>query len=174
MKTMICMAALVLLTTQSGAETYSWIDENGTYNFSDDYNRVPKKYRKSVGRSGDDGVAKTPADAPVPVKSEATAIKPATATSTAADADKSLYDGKTQEEWRKEFDVREAELKSMEQRSEQLQTILRKPVNISRGRYSELMNEYDTLRKEYSDKYKLYSDLVESARKAGLTVVMKK
>lgn len=170
MKTIICMAVLVLLSTQSGAETYSWIDEHGTYNYSDDYNSVPKKYRKNVGRRGDDGAAKTPAEAPVPVKSEATAVKPATA----ADGDKRLYDGKTQEEWRKEFDVREAELKRLELRSEQLQTILRKPVNISRGSYSELMNEYDALRKEYNEKYKLYSDLVESARKAGLTVVMKK
>lgn len=170
MKTVICMAVLVLLSTQSGAETYSWIDENGTYNFSDDYNSVPRKYRKSVGRRGDDGAAKSPADAPISAKREAAAAKP----EPTADVDKSLYDGKTQEEWRKEFDARESELKRLELRSEQIQMILKKPVNISKGSFSELMSEYEALRKEYSEKYKLYSDLVESARKAGLTVVMKK
>jgi len=158
------------LSTQSGAETYSWIDDNGTYNFSDDYGRVPEKYRKSAGRRGDDGAVKPSADAPVPVKSEATAIQPATA----ADADKPLYDGKTQEVWRKEFDVREAELKRLELRMEQIQATLKNPVNSARGSLSSLITEHETLGKEYKEKYKLYSDLVESARKAGLTVVMKK
>ena len=170
MKTIICMALLMLLSTQSGAETYSWIDENGTYNYSDDYNSVPKKYRKNVGRRGDDGAAKTPAEAPVPVKSEATAVKPATV----ADADKPLYDGKTQEEWRKEFDVREAELKRLGLRMEQIQATVKNPSNTERGSLRALIAEYEALRKEYNEKYKRYSDLVESARKAGLVVVMKK
>ncbi|HBA72167.1 MAG: hypothetical protein A2X82_13445 [Geobacteraceae bacterium GWC2_55_20] len=170
MKTIICMALLMLLSTQSGAETYSWIDENGTYNYSDDYNSVPKKYRKNVGRRGDDGAAKTPAEAPVPVKSEATAVKPATV----ADADKPLYDGKTQEEWRKEFDVREAELKRLGLRMEQIQATVKNPSNTERGSLPALIAEYEALRKEYNEKYKRYSDLVESARKAGLVVVMKK
>jgi len=170
MKTIVCMALLMLLSTQSGAETYSWIDESGTYNYSDDYNSVPKKYRKSVGRRGDEGVAKPQADAPVPVKSEATALKPATAT----DADKLLYDGKTQEDWRKGFDVREAELKRLEQRMGQIQATLKNPSNSERGSLSALIAEHEALGKEYKEKYKLYSDLVESARKAGLNVVMKK
>lgn len=170
MKTMICMAALVLLTTQSGAETYSWVDESGTYNFSDDLSRVPEKYRKKVGRRGDDGAAKPSANAPVPEKSEATAIKPVTA----ADADKPLYDGKTQEEWRKEFDAREAELKRLGLRMEQIQATLKNPSNSERGSLSVLIAEHEALSKEYREKYKLYSDFVESARKAGLTVVMKK
>lgn len=170
MKTIVCMALLVLLSTQSGAETYSWIDENGTYNYSDDYNNVPKKYRKSAGRRGDDGAAKPPVDAPIPSKSESTAVKPATA----VDEDKPLYDGKTQEVWRKEFDAREAELKRLELRMEQIQTTLKNPVNSARGSLSSLIAEHETLGKEYKEKYKLYSDFVESARKAGLTVVMKK
>ena len=161
---------MLLLSTQSGAETYSWIDENGTYNYSDDYNRVPKKYRKSAGRRGDDDNTPTLQKAPLPEKNDKPGLKPVLA----ADTDKQFYNGKTQAAWRKEFDVQETELKRLELRLEQLQGTIKKPGSLSRERQSELIREYETVRLEYKNKYRIYSDLIESARKAGLSVEIKK
>lgn len=161
---------MLLLTTLSGAETYSWIDKNGTYNFSDDYNSVPKKYRKSIRRHGDDDNTPTLPKAPLPEKNDKPVLKPVIA----ADSDKQLYSGKTEAAWRKEFEVQETELKRLELLLDQLQGTIKKPGSLSRERQSELIREYETVRLEYKDKYKVYSDLIESARKAGLSVEIKK
>lgn len=169
MKTLFCLVIVLLLSTRSGAETYSWVDETGTYNFSDDYNRVPKKYRKNIKRRGDDDSAPAIQKTPLPEKNETPVVKPARS----ADVDKQLYNGKTQAAWRKEFDVQEVELKRLELRLEQMQVMLNKPGQLPHERQTGI-KEYDALRAEYKEKYAVYSDLIESARKAGLTVEIKK
>lgn len=173
MKTIICMAVLLMLSTQSSAETYSWVDENGTYNFSDDYNSVPPKYRKSAGRRGNAASLESPQNTAVAEEKPALPEN-SEKMSGLQGGDKQLYGGKTQETWRKELDVQVAELMRLEKRSEQIQTKLNKPVGISRSEYSALLNEYNSLRSEYDEKYKVYNDLIELARKAGLTVTNKK
>lgn len=174
MKTLIFLGLmLLLLSNRSGAETYSWVDGNGTYNFSDDYNSIPKKYRKNVKRSGD-VVDSEPTQNAAPV--EKPEVKPAVAEKSAVPAagDKQLYGGKTQEAWRKDFEVQEVELKRLEQQLEQLKNEINKPNQSSRVQQSELIKQYNAIRVEYTDKYKIYSELMESARKAGLTVEIKK
>lgn len=163
---------IVLLTaSQLPAETYSWVDGNGVWNFSDDYYSVPKKYRKSVRRSGDDDSSRLEQKAPLMEKNQTTAAKP----EPAAEADKRLYNGETQEMWRKKLDLQETELKRLEVRLEELQKMINaRPDQYSRGQRSEMFREYESVRVEYKEKYKIYSDLIESARKAGLMVEMKK
>ena len=34
--------AVLVLAVQVGAETYSWVDEQGTYNFTEDLSKVPR------------------------------------------------------------------------------------------------------------------------------------
>lgn len=172
MRTLFCLAILMLLSAQSSAETYSWIDENGTHNYSDDYNSVPKQYRKSVGRRGDLIDPDRPQNV---VTTEKISGEKKTEQPVVSDAgEKQLYGGKTHEAWRKEFDIQEAELMRLELRLGQLRASLKNPVNSTRGSFSAFLSEYDALRAEYKEKYKIYSDLIESARKAGLTVEMKK
>ena len=170
MKRLLCLFIVVLTASQVAAETYSWVDDAGTTNFSDDFNSVPKKYRKKVRRFGDSDDVQTQPTEKVLQKSESSGLKSATA----GDADKQLYNGKTQEAWRKEFEAQEAELKRLEMSLGQLQDMIKKPNQVSRERQPELYKEYEAVREEYNAKYKSYGDLMESARKAGLTVEIKK
>lgn len=171
MKILLSVCMVLLAAPQLFAETYSWVDEAGVSNFSDDYYSVPKKYRKSVRRSGDDDNSQPEQKSPLTEKNQTTTAKP----KSAAEADKQLYDGKTQDMWRKEFDLHESELKRLELRLEELQqTLNARPDQSSREQRSELYKEHEALRVEYKDKYKIYGELIESARKAGLVVEIKK
>lgn len=163
MRALLCLCLVLLTAGPLSAETYSWVDGEGVLNFSDDFNTVPKKYRKGVKRLGEENSPVQQKD-PMLEKTEAPATKPVVA------ADGQLYAGKTQAAWRGEFDRQEAELKRLEIRLEQQRSVLKKAGQLSRARQTELFAEYETTRQEYNDKYKLYSDLLESARKAGLTV----
>ncbi|MBV5339309.1 MAG: DUF4124 domain-containing protein [Deltaproteobacteria bacterium] len=53
MKSYICLGFILLLVAPLHAETYSWVDDSGTYNLTEDYSSVPKKYRKKVKRRED-------------------------------------------------------------------------------------------------------------------------
>ena len=53
MKAVLLAGAALLLAVQAGAETYTWTDDKGTFNFTDDLSLVPQKYRKNVGKRGD-------------------------------------------------------------------------------------------------------------------------
>jgi hypothetical protein len=171
MKSLLCLCLILLTASQLSAETYSWVDDSGVWNFSDDFNSVPKKYRKNVGRRADADNSQVLQNLPELEKSQAPALKSEPATEI---NNKQLYNGKTHGDWRKEFDAHEVELQRLEQRLVQMQAVLKKPVNTSRSSLSSLLAEYEALRVEYKEKYRIYSELMESARRAGLTVEMKK
>ena len=101
----LSLGFILLLATSLHAETYSWVDDSGTYNFTEDYSSIPKKYQKKV---------KWREDLPQDVN-PAPAVKFRKASEM-----KELYGGKSRDAWRKELDVLEAELSGIEQRMEQL------------------------------------------------------
>ncbi len=171
MKSLLCLCIILLTASQLSAATYSWVDDSGVWNFSDDFHSVPKKYRKNVVRRGDADNSQVPQNTPELDKSQTPALRSEPVTEINS---KQFYNGKTHGEWRKEFDAQEAELQRLEQRLLQMQTVLKKPDNTTRSKLSSLLAEYEALRVEYKEKYKIYSELLESARKAGLTVEMKK
>lgn len=176
MKLFICLGFILLLASHSGAETYSWVDDSGTYNFTEDLSSVPPKYRKKANLLGDMG--KDPASkesvAPPgkPTNGETTGIKP-----TAAPApveDKNLYDGKTINAWRQEMEAQEAELTRLDQRMKTLRNEYVKEPRLSADQLAAIKKEHEETRAVYGEKYNVYSTLVEAARKAGLTVKMNK
>jgi len=175
MKTSICLGFILLLATPLHAETYSWVDDNGTYNFTEDYSSVPKKYRKKVKRREDLPQEEKPQVPPVPEsapgQTEKTDAKP---TVVPGGEKEELYGGKSRAAWRKEMNVLEAELSGIEQHMEQL----RKQITDSKGSYKDqfevLKKDYDDSRAAYDKKYKSYSELIETVRKAGIIVEIKK
>jgi hypothetical protein len=175
MKTCICLGFILMLATPLHAETYSWVDDSGTYNYTEDYSKVPKKYRKKVKRREDlqqDEKPQTPAVSGnvVPRQTDKTDAK-----TTAVPGDgKEMYGGKTRAAWRKEMDVLEAELGSIEQRMEQLRKQMYDPKGISAVKLDELKKDYDDNRATYDQKYRSYTELIEAVRKAGITVDIKK
>ena len=154
MKSFLSLGFILLLATSLHAETYSWVDDSGTYNFTEDYSSIPKKYQKKV---------KWREDLPQDVKP---AVIP--------EGEKELYGGKSRDAWRKELDVQEAELSGIEQRMEQLRRQIIDTKGISKEQFELLKKDYDDSRAAYDQKYKNYSELIDAVRKAGIVVEIKK
>lgn len=174
MRTLFYSAFIILLAAPLHALTYSWVDDSGTYNFTEDYSRVPKRYQKKVKRRDDPPQNPAPQGAPNPGKAAGRADKGDAKASADAGDEKELYGGKSRAEWRKELDVREAELSVIEQSMEQSRKRAYDAKGISRARFEELKREYDDNWATYDQKYQSYTKLLETVRKAGLTVNIKK
>ncbi|MHB8122013.1 MAG: DUF4124 domain-containing protein [Desulfuromonadaceae bacterium] len=167
MKSCICLGFILLLAAPLHAETYSWVDDSGTYNFTEDYSSIPKKYRKKVKRREDiqpEAQSVSPDSGSTSGKIEKAEPKPAV----------ELYGGKSLADWRKELDVLEAELKSIEQHMEQVQKQIYDTKEISQAQFNELKKDFDESRRTYDRKYKSYTELLETIRKAGIQVDIKK
>jgi hypothetical protein len=172
MKSCICLGFILLLAAPLHAETYSWVDDSGTYNYTEDYSRVPKKYQKKVKRREDLPQDVTPPALPgsEPRRAEKAAVKSAAV----PDGEKELYGGKSHAAWRKELDAFEAELSGIEQRMELLRKQIYDPKGVSKVQFEALKKDYDDSRAAYDQKYKNYSELIDAVRKAGIVVEIKK
>jgi len=172
MKSFICLGFILLLAAPLHAETYSWVDDRGTYNFTEDYSSIPKKYRNKVKRREDVPPTQSlsPDSGSTSGKVENTEPKPAVVQGN----EKELYGGKSFAGWRKELDVQEAELKKIEQHMEQVRKQISDTEWLSRGQFDELKKDYDDSRITYDRKYKSYTELLETIRKAGIQVNIKK
>ena len=48
MKKLIFLLILLIFASSASATVYRWVDQGGTVNFTDDYNKVPLAYQDSV------------------------------------------------------------------------------------------------------------------------------
>jgi hypothetical protein len=174
MKPYLCLVSILLLATPLNAETYSWVDDSGTYNFAEDYSKVPKKYQKKVKRREDVPQDVKPQVSPVPENVPWQGEKKEVKSTVVNEGEKELHGGKSRAAWRKEMDVLEAELSRIEQRTEQLRKQIYDKKGITKTQFNELKKEYDASRAAYSGKYKNYTELIETIRKAGISVDIKK
>lgn len=174
MKALFYLGGILLLTTQVNAETYSWVDDSGTYNFTEDFSSVPKKYQKKVKRREDLHQDVKPSVSPdiekVPSKPEKLDAK----SPVASGEEKELYGGKSRETWRKELKDLEAELRQIEQHMEQLKSQVNNSMAMPVIQYNLLKKDFDNLQATYDQKYKNYTELIETIRKYGLVVEIKK
>ncbi|HIJ81368.1 MAG TPA: DUF4124 domain-containing protein [Desulfuromonadales bacterium] len=173
MRHIIVLITLLLIPMLAGAETYSWVDEAGSYNFTDDYSKIPKKFRNKVNRHGDATPDPSPPPAPAVQKTSLPDKQPASVATTPQD-DKQLYAGKSYSAWRTEKEKKEDELKVIDQQLVQIQNQLAQTKGISREQIESLKLQYRDTRNRYDHEYKSYTELVETIRKAGLTVEMPK
>jgi hypothetical protein len=178
MKRIVALAAVILLRSLPVmAETYTWTDNSGTVNFSDDYSSVPKEYRKNVRKLGDMDTSPAPVDAgksrgeqPVqPVIS-----KTDTSGAPGEKSDNGLYGGKKADIWQEEFKAREADYKQLESQLLQLEELIKKPVGISNERFQGLPQEFKDTQKRYNEALKAYNDLNDAANKAELPAEYRK
>lgn len=174
MKALFCLGGILLLTTQVNAETYSWIDDSGTYNFTEDFSSVPKKYQKKVKRREDlqqDVKHQVSPDIEkVPGKPEKLDAK----SPVSSGEEKELYGGKSRETWRKELQDLEAELRQIEQRMEQVKSQVNNSMAMPIIQYNLLKKDFDNLQATHDQKYKNYTELIETIRKSGIPMEIKK
>ncbi len=172
----ICIAFVLLLSTSLQAETYSWVDDSGTYNFTEDFSRIPPKYQKKVQRRGDNQQQQEvrPQEVAAPQIISRPPEKTDSKTDGTMATDKGLYGGKSYADWRRELDSLEAELVGIEQNAEQLRKQIYELKGYPPARVDALKKEYDENRAQYDQKYKNYLGVVEAVRKAGVVVEFKK
>ena len=165
MKFVAFVGMLLLVAAYAGAETYSWTDENGTYNFTDDLSNVPKKYRAQVEKRGDQG--EQPSLEPE-VKDAAAPPPAQKGNGTRGLADNGLYGGKSAEDWQRQMRPLYAEVKRLEQQLVELESLMKNPVGISRARFDALPQEFREAQKQYNEALKSYNDLNDAANPTGL------
>ncbi|HEY4744229.1 MAG TPA: DUF4124 domain-containing protein [Desulfuromonadaceae bacterium] len=178
MRVIILFLVLLLWAVPLLAETYSWVDGQGTVNFTDDYSQIPKRYRKKARRlDSGDGQATPPSRTPDTGAAPATASpQPSTGGGSAAPADagNDTYGGRKAGQWQQEFRTREAEVKRLERQLVDLEALIRNPVGVSGGRVLGLPQEFKDTQRQYNEALKRYNDLNDEANKAGLPAEFRK
>lgn len=148
------------------AATYSWTDEQGTIHFTEDLGTVPEKLRNKALKTEETEPApkeKPASQAPVAPEATLQAAPPG------GDGDKVTYDGKTYDQWQTELAEREAEMVAVRKRIDEVAALFRNPATKKEER-DKLLAEHKSLSVQFSGMKSRYFQLVESARKAGLTV----
>jgi hypothetical protein len=163
----------------ANAETYTWTDESGTVHFTEDYSSVPKHYRKKVGKRGDMGPSAPSQKLPAENKSDRI-DKAADTVGTKADKNlagetaEGLYGGKPLDVWKREFADREAQLRGMDQRIKEIETTIKQPGYIPTEKIKILSQEHQEAVQKYNDALSQYNQLMDTAKKAGVQIEIRK
>jgi hypothetical protein len=170
MKKCILCVAVVLFALPVFAETYTWEDDQGTVNFTEDLGKVPAKYRKKVKIVGEEefpppeagGGAEKPA-AKVKGSGEAKEGAP----SVKLDK-KAVYGGKDAETWKSEFGSLNADLKAAEKQLIENRNRLKDTSGMSRGEYLGIQSTIKSIETSVLGLRKKLGDLKTEAGIAGV------
>jgi len=178
MKLFIALAGLLLWTAPLSAETYSWVDEHGTYNYTEDYSRVPKKYRSSVGKRGDLGASPVSKESARPSiesapPSTGPGVTPPAASKNTADGKLESpvgnFGGKSYDQWKQDLSDRETAMRVIRKRVDEIDVLLNKnPSNTEQTQG--LIAERNRAVGQFAEMRRQYDQQVELARKAGIQV----
>jgi hypothetical protein len=179
MKAIIVTVSLALWAAPLMAETYSWIDDSGTFNFTEEYSSIPKKYRAKAAKRGDMAGSPSVQQAPAAASSEKkTSSDAGVAVQNKTEGVSSIgnsYGGRKFEEWKRDLDVVESEVKKLESKMNAAEAERGAMAN---GGYSreEIQRQNDRLNaaiNAYNEAIGRHGQLVESAKKAGVPVNIK-
>lgn len=139
MKSAIIVMTLMLFAVPALAETYQWIDNQGTVNFTEDPGSIPKQYRKkakvlggeeaapAVSGEGTEG-AQTGSDD----KGKGKVAEPPAG---AKKGEKKAYGGRSSDAWKTEFDDLNGRIKDEEEQLSGLKERMNDTSKMSRGEY---------------------------------------
>jgi len=171
----LCVVFLLLFTFPAFAETYKWVDDKGTVNFTENLGSVPKKYRKNVKIiDGDEaavpqvtdidesskGKAKAKADVNNETKDGATGGKEG--------GKKAVYGGKDEAVWKAEFRKLNADIRASEEQLDVINARLNDPSKLSRSEFVSLQNTVKNIDYRLKELRKKLDTLDEAATKAGV------
>jgi hypothetical protein len=162
------------------AETYKWIDDRGTVNFTEDYSRIPKKYRKKASMRGDVGATSSDVSSASAEesKNEWNGKAPADSGQAASDSKPekkvATYGGKNGDEWSGEFGKINNEIKSAEEGIAQRRDKLSHPEKLTRAQYLGTEYEIKDLQTKLEELRGRRSSLDEAASRAGVPYELRK
>lgn len=169
---LFALVIVLLAAGQVTAETYKWIDGSGTLNFTEDYSRVPKKYRKKVqvigdvtetrskASSGKDEIIGDKTATPVTVNNEIVPVD--------KQEKKVTYGGKSGDEWKAEFGRLKDETKRVQEELAVRRNKLADPANLPRGQYLGLQYSIKELETNLTNLQKRKDYLDEAASRAAV------
>jgi hypothetical protein len=179
-KAFMVLIVLCLAAGSAAAETYKWVDDKGTINFTEDYSKIPKKYRKKVKVKRDIGEstpeAATTAGEEVK-KDRATKGGDGTKETAAGvkeEKKKNVYGGRTEDEWKADFRRLNDNINSVQAQIDERKARLNNPDNLSRGRYRGIEIEIKDLEEKMTQLQDRMSALDGTATKAGVPYEVRK
>ena len=169
---MLCIS-LILFALPAIAETYTWEDDQGTVNFTEDLGSVPKKYRKKVKIVGEDELPSPEANVGngkpvVKGKAEGAGGAKEGITATNQEKKKETYGGKDADAWKSEFSAANADLKAAEKQLAEYQDRTKDTGNMSRSQYLSLQYTIKSLENSVQFRKKKLDDLKKEAETAAV------
>ncbi len=165
--------AIFLVALPVLADTYTWVDDQGTVNFTEDLGNVPPKYRKKVRILGEEApppsTTNEGGEAPAAKEKGGAAARVKGAPQGAGeDGKKEIYGGKDVERWKSEFAAANAELKSSETLLSEYQDRLKDTSNMSRAQYLSIQNSIKSLENSVRVRKNRLDELKRNAEAAGV------
>ena len=162
------------------AETFTWTDETGAINFTEDYSNIPPKYRNKVHKreeieydkpsvqgvtsGGKDGNSvNVQPEKPIKVLKNQLIDEP-----------QGIYGGKRVEEWASEFRARNSEITLLEQKIRKAEELNKKPAGLNKEQINRLPQEIVSLITQRNDAIKRYNELNDRANTAGVPAEYRK
>jgi hypothetical protein len=167
----VALVSVLVFAGTASAETYKWIDDRGTINFTEDYSQIPKKYRKKVRVTGDVQAE--------PVSGEGGTLEPGkdgAEKSPAAESgsgkkqekEKTMYGSKSEDEWKAEFKKLNDQIDRVQGQIDERRTKLDNPDSLTRARYRGIEMEIKELEEKLAQ---LKSNLSALDRDASMAAV---
>jgi len=169
MKYFILILGMLFFTIPAIAETYSWEDENGTVNFSEDLSKIPKKYRKKARVIGyeETAPAQSKAEQEQPARQRSSDVTPSEGRIPAAKIDKkAVYGGKDAKTWQAEFGAANADLNAAEKQLVDYRNRVKDISGMSRSEYLGIQSAIKTVELRVLGQRKKLDDLKQEAGKA--------
>ncbi len=174
MKSFLVFMAVLFAAGTVMAETYRWVDDRGTINFTEDYAQIPKKYRKKARVIGSVEARhpKTSARDDVELKKDK-ARKDSSRDQEAGIPEKQAktipsYGGKSAEKWQAEFKKLHADMDDVQGRLDERQARLANPGDLSRARYLGIQDEIKELDARLANLRNNLNALNDEATRAGV------
>lgn len=175
---MVVLALAFAVTAH--ADIYKWVDARGTVNYTQDFGKVPQKYRKKViviseGEAPTAEVSETvvePGDKgtqPETVRKDAgiaPAVKP--------EQKKAVYGGKDADAWRAEFTALRTAIKTNEAELADRKARMANPRNMNRGMYLSVQADARRFEEKLAEQNGQLRALEDSAQRAGVPQELRK
>ena len=162
---------VVLFALPAIAETYTWEDDQGTVNFTEDLGNIPAKYRKKVKIVGEEEVLSPAAigESEKPgAKGKGTGELKEGVPSVKQDKKNRVYGGKDADAWKSEFRSLNADLNASEKQLVEYRNRLNDTSSMSRSEYLGLQNTIKSIEYSVVGQKKKLDDLKKEAETAGV------
>jgi hypothetical protein len=177
MRTVVAVTAVLslLIAADASSAVYMWEDGRGVTAFTEDYGKIPQKYRKNAKIVGQDQVenveTRSVGDSQMvkPVKPTVTDITEGTGASTSVTTQsKKLFGGKDESYWLNEFGKQKADLRSYKDQLDAISARFANSGQMSRSEYKSLENTRKLLEEQEGAARKRFESLTTEANRVGV------